>query len=193
MSQERPTSNPNTEHPGGSTMSSHQPCSRSVKLPAYRRKKRARYYPHRIVTGGCSMTRGLLPQIPDSLPSRRASHRNNQSVSRSHPTNPNADWDDPSHCPLHPSTGPSVDAPASACPSADVAVGSTPVKVVPRRTPRRSTPPPGRSHDREPERLGESTDEPLPRCYASPARAGCCFLRLNQLGEGTTSPSQLEA
>ncbi|RRT32965.1 hypothetical protein B296_00053254 [Ensete ventricosum] len=26
--------------------------------------------------------------------------------------------------------------------------------------------PPGRSHDREPERLGESTAEPLPRCYA---------------------------
>ncbi|RWV95508.1 hypothetical protein GW17_00041862 [Ensete ventricosum] len=69
-------------------MSSHQPCNRSVKLPAYRRKKRARYYPHRIVTGGCSMTRGLLPRIPDSLPSHRASRRDNQSVSRSHPTSP---------------------------------------------------------------------------------------------------------
>ncbi|RWW38339.1 hypothetical protein BHE74_00056436 [Ensete ventricosum] len=53
--------------------------------------------------------------------------------------------------------------------------------------------PPCRSHDREPERLGESTAEPLPRCYASPTRAECCFLRLYQLGEGTTSPSQPEA
>ncbi|RRT81122.1 hypothetical protein B296_00015275 [Ensete ventricosum] len=41
--------------------------------------------------------------------------------------------------------------------------------------------------------LSESTAKPLSRCYASPARAGCCFLRLYQLGEGTTSPSQPDA
>ncbi|RRT50639.1 hypothetical protein B296_00029164 [Ensete ventricosum] len=113
----------------------------------------------------------------------RASRRDNRGISRSHSTSLNADWDDPSHCPLHPSTGPSADAPTSAYPSADSAAGSTLVKAFPRRTPRRDTPPPGRSHDREPERLGESTVEPLPRCYASPARAGCRFLILNQLGK----------
>ncbi|RWV84676.1 hypothetical protein GW17_00053589 [Ensete ventricosum] len=41
--------------------------------------------------------------------------------------------------------------------------------------------------------LSESTAKPLSRCYASPARAGCCFLKLYQLGEGTTSPSQPDA
>ncbi|RWW86618.1 hypothetical protein BHE74_00004593 [Ensete ventricosum] len=71
--------------------------------------------------------------------------------SHKYKTPSDADWDDPSHCPLHPSTGPSVDAPASACSSAVVAVGNTPIKADPRRTPRRSTPPPpNRSHDRDP-------------------------------------------
>ncbi|RWW90523.1 hypothetical protein BHE74_00000396 [Ensete ventricosum] len=73
-------------------------------------------------------------------------------------------------------------------------VGSTPVKADPRRTPQRSTSlPPDRSHNREPERFSESTDEPLPRCHAYPARARCRFLRFNQLGEGTALPSQSEA
>ncbi|RRT47659.1 hypothetical protein B296_00028312 [Ensete ventricosum] len=119
----------------------------------------------------------LAPPDPGLSPitrGPRASRCDNQGIFRSQPTSPNADWDDPSHCPLHPSTGPSVDAPTSAYPSADGVAGITPVKAVPRRTPPRFvTPPPGRSHDQEPERLGESTAEPLPRYYASPARAGC--------------------
>ncbi|RZS26539.1 hypothetical protein BHM03_00059887, partial [Ensete ventricosum] len=72
-------------------------------------------------------------------------------VPRSHPTGPNADRDDPGHCPLHLLTGPGTDAPTSPCPPADGAARSTPVEAVPRRTPRRSTPPASRGRDREPE------------------------------------------
>ncbi|RRT82968.1 hypothetical protein B296_00002367 [Ensete ventricosum] len=48
----------------------------------------------------------------------------------------NADRDDPSHCPLNPSTSPGTDPPTSARPSAGGAGGSTPIEVVPRGTPR---------------------------------------------------------
>ncbi|RZS11534.1 hypothetical protein BHM03_00042856 [Ensete ventricosum] len=197
MSQERPTSNPNTEHPGGSIhvfpstlqlvgQASRVPAEEvSMMLPTLNRYWRMFNDPR------------LAPSDPELSPitrGPRASRCDNRGIFRSHPTSPNADWDDPSHCPLHPSTGPSVDAPTSAYPSTDGAARITPVKAVPRRTPPRfDTPPPGRSHDQEPERLGESTVEPLPRYYASPARAGCCFLRLYQLGEGITLPSQPEA
>ncbi|RZS08451.1 hypothetical protein BHM03_00039417 [Ensete ventricosum] len=71
------------------------------------------------------------------------------------PPTSSADRDDPSHCPLHPSTGLGTNPPTSARPLAGGAGGSTPVEAVPRGTPQRSTPPTGRGRDREHERLGE--------------------------------------
>ncbi|RRT42978.1 hypothetical protein B296_00021956 [Ensete ventricosum] len=74
----------------------------------------------------------------------RTSHRDGRGVPWSRPASPNADWDDPSHRPLHPSTGSSADALVSGCSLADAAIGSTLVMADPRRTPWQwsTTPPP---------------------------------------------------
>ncbi|RRT36852.1 hypothetical protein B296_00048498 [Ensete ventricosum] len=172
MSQECPMSNPNMEHPDGSTHVFPSTLQAVGQAPRILAEEASTMLPTPNRYWRLFNDPGLAP--PDAglypITSGLGPPRNNRGVSQSHPTSPNADWDDPSYCPLHPSTSPSADAPASAYPSTDIAVGSTPVKAIPRRTPRQSTPPLDRSHDREPECLGESTGEPLLRCYASPAR-----------------------
>ncbi|RRT72952.1 hypothetical protein B296_00021112 [Ensete ventricosum] len=196
MSQERPTSNPNTEHPDGSIHvfpSTLQPVDQAPRVPA---EEASTMLPTRNRYWRLFNDPGIAPLDPLTFSHHvepRASRRDNRGVSRSHPTSLNADWDDPSHYPIHPLTGPSTDTPTSVYPSTGGAAGSTPVKAVTRRTlPRFNTPPPGRSHDREPERLGESIVEPLPRCYVSPARARCCLLKLYQLEpyDGSTDPTE---
>ncbi|RWW16857.1 hypothetical protein GW17_00019237 [Ensete ventricosum] len=110
MSQERPMSNPNSEHPRGSTHvfpSTLQPADQAPRFPA--------------------------KEASTMLPT------------------PNRYWrlfNDPGLTPLDPGLSPTP-------------LGLEPPVVT------------AEAHDREPERLGESTDEPLPRCHAYPARAGC--------------------